>query len=54
MVNKFPKTPAGFTIANQLIASGTSIGANIAEAQDAISKKEFIKTMNIEYSFKRN
>ncbi|MBI2611491.1 four helix bundle protein [Candidatus Gottesmanbacteria bacterium] len=45
--NKLPRTPAGFAIAQQLIASGTSIGANIEEAQDSISKKEFIKTMNI-------
>lgn len=42
-----PKTPAGFAIANQLIRAGTSVGANVVEAQDAISKKEFIKIMFI-------
>lgn len=31
-----------FNISNQLFRSGTSIGANMAEAQAAISKKDFI------------
>lgn len=31
-----------FNISNQVFRSGTSIGANIAEAQCAISKKDFI------------
>lgn len=44
--NQLPKTPAGFAIANQIIRSGTSVGANVVEAQDAISRKEFIKIMN--------
>ena len=30
-----------FTLAKQLLRSGTSIGANLSEAQYAISKKEF-------------
>lgn len=47
IASQFPKTPAGFALASQVIRSGTSIGANIAEAQDAISKKEFTKTINI-------
>jgi len=47
LVNKLPKTPAGFAIANQIIRSGTSIGANTVEAQDASSKKEFIRVMTI-------
>lgn len=34
LVNKFPKTPAGFAIASQLIRSATSVGANFLEAQD--------------------
>ena len=45
--NKLPGNPSGFVIANQIVRSGTSIGANIQEAQDAISKKEFIHSMNI-------
>jgi len=44
---KLPKTPAGFAIANQVIRSGTSIGANCEEAQDAFSVKDFLKTINI-------
>lgn len=47
LANKLPRTPAGFSVAGQLIDSGTSVGANVVEAQDSISKKEFIKTVNI-------
>lgn len=47
LASQFPKTPAGYSIATQIIKSGTSVGANMAEAQDSISKKEFIKTVNI-------
>lgn len=36
-----------YEVASQLFRSGTSIGANIAEAQNAISKKEFIVKMQI-------
>ena len=42
LVDKLPRNPAGYAFANQLIRSGTSVGANVVEAQDAISKKEFI------------
>lgn len=47
LAGKLPKTPAGYAIASQIIRSGTSIGANSEEAQDAISRKEFLKTINI-------
>ncbi|OGG14099.1 hypothetical protein A3D77_06330 [Candidatus Gottesmanbacteria bacterium RIFCSPHIGHO2_02_FULL_39_11] len=46
-ISKIPKTPAGYAIANQVIRSGTSVGANVVEAQDASSKKEFIRSMTI-------
>lgn len=36
-----------FTIANQLLRSGTSIGANIREAQNAESKADFIHKVKI-------
>ena len=36
-----------FVIFNQLLRSATSIGANIAEALDAISKREFVHKMAI-------
>ena len=47
MVNKFPKTTAGFKIGDQIIRSSGSIGANIAEAKVARSKKEFISCYGI-------
>lgn len=36
-----------FVIANQILKSGTSIGANIHEAQNAESKADFIHKMKI-------
>jgi len=36
-----------FVIANQLLKSGTSIGANIREAQNAESKNDFIHKFKI-------
>ena len=36
-----------FVIANQLLKSGTSIGANIKEAQNAESKRDFIHKLRI-------
>lgn len=41
------KTTKEFSIARQLLRSGTSIGANIREAQDGESKKDFLHKMNI-------
>lgn len=45
--NQLPKTPAGFAIASQFIRSGTSIGANVEEAQDASSAKDFVQKLSI-------
>lgn len=36
-----------FALANQLLKSGTSIGANVMEAQNAESKADFIHKMKI-------
>ena len=36
-----------YAIANQLIRSGTSIGANVREAQNAESKADFVHKMKI-------
>ncbi len=36
-----------FIIANQILKSGTSIGANVREAQNAESKADFIHKMKI-------
>ena len=41
------KTQNEFTIANQLLRSGTSIGANVEEAIGGSSKKDFINKMTI-------
>jgi four helix bundle protein len=38
-----------FVLANQLLKSGTSIGANVTEAQGAESKADFIHKMKIAY-----
>ncbi len=47
LTNKMPKSPAGYRIGGQIVGSGTSIGANVQEAQSANSKKDFIHKMNI-------
>lgn len=36
-----------FTLSKQLLRSGTSIGANVAEAQQAQSKADFVAKLNI-------
>lgn len=38
-----------FTLSKQLLKSGTSIGANIAEANGAISKADFSAKLSISY-----
>ena len=47
MAKFLPRNPAGFAIADQVVRSGTSIGANIAEAQDAASHADFTHCLNI-------
>ena len=36
-----------FAVANQIIRSGTSVGANVREAQNAESKADFVHKMKI-------
>ena len=36
-----------FSLADQLLRSGTSIGANVTEAQDAQSRKDFVSKLSI-------
>lgn len=45
-LNKEKKT---YELSKQILRSGTSIGANIAEAECSISKKEFLSKMYIAY-----
>ena len=47
LVKHFPKTTEGYVISNQLIRSGTSVGANVEEAIAAFSKEDFAYKMNI-------
>jgi four helix bundle protein len=46
-VYKFLSKNKEFILSKQLLKSGTSIGANVTEAQEAISKKEFRNKMSI-------
>jgi len=47
LISLLPKNSLGFALTSQIVRSGTSIGANVEEAQGAISKKEFIQRMQI-------
>ena len=40
-----PQNPLTSRIINQLVGAGTSVGANYVEADDAVSKKEFLKNI---------
>jgi four helix bundle protein len=44
-VRLLPKETVGFVLGKQLVASGTSIAANVEEAQGAFSKDDFIYKM---------
>jgi four helix bundle protein len=46
-LTKYLKLKKEFVISNQLLKSGTSIGANVSEAQAAQSTKDFIAKMSI-------
>jgi four helix bundle protein len=38
---KIPRNPVTLSLIGQLVRSGTSVGANYCEADDAVSKKDF-------------
>jgi four helix bundle protein len=40
-----PQNPVTSRIITQLVGAGTSVGANYVEADDAVSKKEFLKNI---------
>jgi four helix bundle protein len=46
-VNGFGSSAAGRVIGNQLLKSGTSIGANYREANRAVSRKDFVHKITI-------
>jgi len=47
LVRRLPHDPASRVVGGQLARCGMGVGANVEEAQDAHSKKEFIRKMNI-------
>jgi four helix bundle protein len=44
-VKTIPQTPVTNRIIAQLVGAATSVGANYVEADDAVSKKEFLKNI---------
>ena len=44
---KIPRGPLTDRIINQLVGAGTSVGANYIEADDSVSKKEFLKCIGL-------
>ncbi|HAJ57173.1 MAG TPA: four helix bundle protein [Candidatus Omnitrophica bacterium] len=49
LVRSLPKEIVGYELGRQLLRSGTSIAANIEEAQGAFSKDDFIYKMQISF-----
>ncbi|MFH2144445.1 MAG: four helix bundle protein [Candidatus Omnitrophota bacterium] len=47
LIRLVPKSTVGYVLSKQLIRSGTSIGANVEEAQGVSSRKDFINKINI-------
>jgi|SRR6185295_4967314 len=47
LVSGMRNTVAGAVIARQVMRAGTSVGANIEEAQGSPSKKDFTRRLNI-------
>jgi four helix bundle protein len=47
MSRSIPKTVDGRVLANQVLRSGTSVGANVEEAEAAYSKREFAMKMSV-------
>jgi four helix bundle protein len=47
LVGRLPKSVAGIEVGRQLIACGTSVGANVEEAHGGESKKDFAHKMGI-------
>jgi len=47
LVNRLPRTTAGFEIGKQVMRSATSIGSNVEEADAAESKQDFIHKTSI-------
>jgi len=47
LTSTLPNTQAGWVVARQLMRCGTSIGANVREADGALTEREFTQLCNI-------
>jgi four helix bundle protein len=47
LVGRLPRNVAGLEIGRQLIRAGTSVGANVEEAQSGESKRDFVHKVGI-------
>lgn len=47
LVGKLPRTVAGIEVGRQLVRAGTSVGSNMQEADEALSKKDFVNHVRI-------
>jgi four helix bundle protein len=47
LVGKLPRTVAGIEVGRQLLRAGTSVGSNMEEADEAMSKRDFVKHVKI-------
>ena len=47
LCKKLPNNTVNFKLVDQIIRSGSSIGANYREANDGLSKKDFINRLRI-------
>jgi four helix bundle protein len=47
MIKAMGRDAASLVLARQVVRSGTSVGANVEEAQGSHSKAEFVRRMNI-------
>jgi four helix bundle protein len=50
LANRLPENKTGYVVGKQLLRSGTSIGANVEEAEAAFTKSLFCFKMNIALS----
>ena len=48
-ISSWLKKKKEYVLSKQILRSGTSIGANVAEAQSAFSKKDFLAKMYISF-----
>ena len=46
-IDRLPETIAGYEIGRQLLKAGTSVGANVEEADGAVSRKDFVNKTGI-------